>query len=241
MPGVKAALPFLSYDRHGCISVGVDASSFLSTLHSPVVFVTVAGPTRTGKSFLANQILGRMDGFEVKPGVHASTRGVWLWPAVQHINVPTSNGSRRVSLVVLDCQGLKDDHAEDRLFCIAAALSSAVVYNALGALDEIRHEQLAGLFSDGGSSDGLATSLQAITEAIHKLHSSSPRSPLRSAGGSPPRSPRTALGGQQRQRQQQQQQQRQSRDLHSPHSVHAPHSSRPFTRSSRRPSSCCTA
>ena len=57
MPGVKAALPFLSYDRHGCISVGVDASSFLSTLHSPVVFVTVAGPTRTGKSFLANQIL----------------------------------------------------------------------------------------------------------------------------------------------------------------------------------------
>ena len=140
MPALRP-LSFLTHDRRsGAITVGAEASAFLSSLQAPVVLVSVAGSARTGKSFLANQILGQMDGFEAKPGLHACTRGVWLWPAVQHVNVPTSSGSRRVSLVVLDCQGIKDDHAEDRLFCIAAALSSVVVYNLLGVLDEIMHE-----------------------------------------------------------------------------------------------------
>ena len=162
MPLVKP-LPFLTQDRHsGIITVGTDAANFLSALQSPVVLVSIAGPGRTGKSFLANQILGRMDGFDVKPGLSACTRGVWLWPSAQHINVPTPNGPRRVSLLVLDCQGVKDDPFENRCFCIAAALSSAVVYSSLGALEEQQHEQLASLFTDTNESADTLGSMDAV-------------------------------------------------------------------------------
>ena len=70
------ALPFLSYEAGGKVAVGVQASDYISSLDSPVLFVAIAGTSRSGKSFLANQVLGRMDGFDVKAGINACTRGV---------------------------------------------------------------------------------------------------------------------------------------------------------------------
>ena len=76
--------------------------------------------------------------------MHACTRGVWLWPAAQYVDVPCprTGAARRVALVVLDCQGVHDDE-EDSLFCIAAALSSALVYSTMGAIDPTQLELVA--------------------------------------------------------------------------------------------------
>ena len=111
----------------------------------------VVRPTRCGKSFLASQLIaGRSlsidngsGGFDVRAGLHACTRGVWLWPVPQYVEI----SGRRTALLILDCQGVRDDDS-DRLFCVAAALSSAVIYSQLGAIDEAQLELIASLFSD---------------------------------------------------------------------------------------------
>ena len=72
--------------RGSSLTLSDEAAAYLGTLASPVAMVCVAGASRTGKSFLANQLLGRMDGFDVRPGMYANTRGVWLWPSAQSVD-----------------------------------------------------------------------------------------------------------------------------------------------------------
>ena len=148
----RAPIPLLSYSsRTNSITLNEDAATVLSNIQTPVALIAVAGPTRCGKSFLASQLIaGRSlsidngsGGFDVRAGLHACTRGVWLWPVPQYVEI----SGRRTALLILDCQGVRDDDS-DRLFCVAAALSSAVIYSQLGAIDEAQLELIASLFSD---------------------------------------------------------------------------------------------
>ena len=44
-----------------------------------VAIAAVAGPQRTGKSFLSNRLLQRMDGFAIGPSTMPCTKGLWIW------------------------------------------------------------------------------------------------------------------------------------------------------------------
>jgi hypothetical protein len=44
-----------------------------------VAIAAVAGPQRTGKSFLSNRLLKRMTGFAVGPTTMPCTKGIWIW------------------------------------------------------------------------------------------------------------------------------------------------------------------
>ena len=44
-----------------------------------VAVAAIAGPYRTGKSFLANRILNQSKGFEIGSTTQACTKGIWIW------------------------------------------------------------------------------------------------------------------------------------------------------------------
>lgn len=60
--------------------------------------VGIAGPQRTGKSFLANTLLNRMDGFKIGNTTLPCTKGIWIWGR------PIIDGDK--ATVVLDTEGL---------------------------------------------------------------------------------------------------------------------------------------
>ncbi len=44
-----------------------------------IAVATVAGPQRSGKSFLSNRLLKRMTGFAIGPSTMPCTKGLWIW------------------------------------------------------------------------------------------------------------------------------------------------------------------
>jgi hypothetical protein len=45
----------------------------------PIVSVGIAGPMRTGKSYIMNLFAGEQNGFELGPYMEAQTIGIWAW------------------------------------------------------------------------------------------------------------------------------------------------------------------
>jgi hypothetical protein len=100
--------------------------------------VVVCGAYRTGKSYLINRVLlGRSDGFGVGSTIDACTKGLWMWSKVlkcqDYLGVPTN-------LLIIDSEGLsscdQDGTADSNLFALSVLLSSLLIYNSMGAIDE---------------------------------------------------------------------------------------------------------
>jgi len=102
----------------------------------PVSVCTVCGPYRTGKSFLLNLLLGRMQRggagagsrFRVGATTRACTEGLWMW------------GSGCGGLLFLDCEGFgstESDRVRDaKLMSLCLLISSVFVLNTKGVLNE---------------------------------------------------------------------------------------------------------
>eukprot|EP00456_Euglypha_rotunda_P079233 TRINITY_DN7605_c0_g1_i1.p1 TRINITY_DN7605_c0_g1~~TRINITY_DN7605_c0_g1_i1.p1 ORF type:complete len:109 (-),score=14.71 TRINITY_DN7605_c0_g1_i1:10-336(-) len=71
-------IPFLQDTQQGFV-VCDEAAKLLSAITSKIAVVVVAGPYRTGKSYLLNRLIGRQSGFSVGSTVKACTKGIWLW------------------------------------------------------------------------------------------------------------------------------------------------------------------
>jgi hypothetical protein len=68
-----------------CVTVEKKAADVLHGIKGKLAVVVVAGPYRTGKSYLLNRLLGRQSGFAVGGTIQACTKGIWLWgQPVQH-------------------------------------------------------------------------------------------------------------------------------------------------------------
>ncbi|TRY66321.1 hypothetical protein DNTS_024317 [Danionella cerebrum] len=125
---------------NGSLCVCQDAIQFLSKISEPVVVVSVVGLYRTGKSYLMNRLAGEQSGFALGNTVESKTKGIWMW-CVPH---PSKAGH---TLVLLDTEGLGDvdkgDSTNDGwIFCLAVLLSSTLVYNSRGTIDNNALEQL---------------------------------------------------------------------------------------------------
>ena len=79
---MSSVLPFIEVDGRGRLSVGSAAADFLSGMPGPLAVVALAGRYRTGKSFLAKQLVGAdgggSGGFSVGHTVASHTKGIWL-------------------------------------------------------------------------------------------------------------------------------------------------------------------
>ncbi|KAL2098620.1 hypothetical protein ACEWY4_005100 [Coilia grayii] len=126
--------------RDGRMSVQQGALQILEQIQQPVVVVAVVGLYRTGKSYLMNRLAGRQSGFALGSTIKSKTKGIWMW-CLPH---PCKDGH---TLVLLDTEGLGDVEKGDEkhdtwIFCLAVLLSSTLVYNSLGTVDNIALEKL---------------------------------------------------------------------------------------------------
>ncbi|KAM4024681.1 guanylate-binding protein 3-like [Anomaloglossus baeobatrachus] len=124
----------------GKFQINVKATDILSGISQPVVVVAIVGLYRTGKSYLMNKLAGSQKGFDLGSTVQAQTKGIWM-RCLPH---PTKEGH---TLVLLDTEGLGDVEKGDkindlRIFCLAVLLSSALVYNSKGVIEEDAIEKL---------------------------------------------------------------------------------------------------
>ncbi|RXN35617.1 guanylate-binding 1-like protein [Labeo rohita] len=124
---------FIDTDSDGKLCVQQSALQILQQIQQPVVVVAVVGLYRTGKSYLMNRLAGKQTGFALGSTIESKTKGIWMW-CVPH---PTKAGT---TLVLLDTEGLGDVDKGDpkhdtNIFCLAVLLSSTLVYNSRGTID----------------------------------------------------------------------------------------------------------
>ncbi|XP_067874564.1 guanylate-binding protein 1-like [Heterodontus francisci] len=124
----------------GEFRVNQEAVSILSEISQPVVVVAIVGLYRTGKSYLMNRLAQKQRGFSLGSTIQSQTKGIWMW-CVPHPLNPNH------CLVLLDTEGLGDvekgDESNDSwIFALAVLLSSMLVYNSMGTIDQYAMEKL---------------------------------------------------------------------------------------------------
>ncbi|RXN37828.1 guanylate-binding 1-like protein [Labeo rohita] len=119
---------FIDADSDGKLCVQQSALQILQQIQQPVVVVAVVGLYRTGKSYLMNRLAGKQTGFALGSTIESRTKGIWMW-CVPH---PTEAGT---TLVLLDTVDKGDPKHDTNIFCLAVLLSSTLVYNSRGTID----------------------------------------------------------------------------------------------------------
>lgn len=94
--------------------------------------LSIVGKAKTGKSFLLNQLLSEPGMFPVSNHLGNCSQGIML--ATKTLDC---HGMR---VLVLDCEGFGSlegsDDRDCKLFMLVLMLSSLVVYNSMGTIDE---------------------------------------------------------------------------------------------------------
>jgi hypothetical protein len=105
---------------------------------------SINGEQRTGKSYFLNTLLSLlpqriMQGeglkqFEISGKTKSCTQGIWIWGNPIYIE------QRNMFLLLLDCEGFGSvDKSEDhdaKIFCLSVLLSSLLIFNSKGTIDE---------------------------------------------------------------------------------------------------------
>ena len=141
-PAGGAAVPLVVADGDG-LRVTQQAEALLASIAEPVAVVAVAGPYRSGKSFLLNCLVDGAEPGTVPPAfgvgstTNACTRGIWLYAAP---TVARGADGAPMRVLYLDSEGLGavagDAQHEMRIFSLAVLLGSLFLYNSRGAIDE---------------------------------------------------------------------------------------------------------
>ena len=150
-PPARAALPgrplqLVAARDDGTFTVGEDAAAALTAIRGPVGVVAVAGRARQGKSYLLNKLVGAATGggFAVSPSHRPCTKGLWLWSSP----VPTTDtDGRPYHLILIDTEGIdafdQTTAYSTHIFALAILLSSTMVYNQIGGIDEAALDRLS--------------------------------------------------------------------------------------------------
>lgn len=133
----------------------------LCTISKPIAVVTIAGVYRSGKSYLVNRLLrnNRGNGFATGCSVEPVTKGLSMWS--RPIPAEDEEGEEFVYLAV-DSEGVGSCEQEARydlkILMLVFLMSSTVIYNSLGAIDELTLDQLRTVLN----------LRQALPQASHK-------------------------------------------------------------------------
>nr|XP_024360229.1 guanylate-binding protein 4-like isoform X2 [Physcomitrium patens] len=116
---------------HTKLAVSRSGLNAIARITNPIAVVAVIGPYRSGKSFLLNQLLSLScnEGFGVGHMRDTKTRGIWAWGEPLEINLD----GVKTSVLFLDTEGFesigKSNVYDDRIFALAAIMSSVLIYN----------------------------------------------------------------------------------------------------------------
>ncbi|CDW74480.1 guanylate-binding n-terminal domain containing protein [Stylonychia lemnae] len=133
-------IQFIQIDDKGKCKINHSAFDMLSKITTKIAIICVAGPYRTGKSFLLNRLLGKQDGFEIGSTVQSCTKGLWIWGRPIRV-------SQDMHAILLDTEGLgscnRDQVIDIKIFSLSVLLSSYFVFNCMNAIDENALEALS--------------------------------------------------------------------------------------------------
>ena len=104
------------------------ALELLETITKPVAVLSIAGPTRTGKSYILSRLLGDPEAFELGHTARACTKGIWMSTSVLECH--------EYCVLLLDTEGIdsvNDQASNDAKILVSTLLlSSYFIYNSLG-------------------------------------------------------------------------------------------------------------
>ena len=104
------------------------ALDLLKTIKKPIAVLAIAGPCRTGKSFILSHILGIPEAFQLGHSVNSQTMGIWMATSVLDCG--------DYCILLLDTEGIDSVAAEDtsdtKILVATLLLSSYFVYNSMG-------------------------------------------------------------------------------------------------------------
>ena len=100
----------------------------LRNIHKPVAVLSIAGPCRTGKSYILSQLLGSHDAFELGHTTDAQTVGIWMATSVLECE--------DYAIILLDTEGIDAVSAkmanDAKILVMTLLVSSNFIYNSLG-------------------------------------------------------------------------------------------------------------
>ena len=125
----ESPLQIVTVKEDGIIEITIEGINFFNKLiNQKLSILSINGESQSGKSFLANSLLGRMNGFK-----YDKTNGIWVWG--KPINL--ENG---VKLLIFDSQGLnkneKDNIISQKLYILNILISNYIIYNFKGNINE---------------------------------------------------------------------------------------------------------
>lgn len=133
-PHPGTSLPLITFDPSKGYRIDSSALEYLASLPQDDCYsvLSIVGKAKTGKSFLLNQLLGQPGMFPVSNHLGNCSQGIMLATSTLQ-----SNGTK---VLVLDCQGFGslegNDDRDCKLFMLVLMLSSVVVYNSMGTIDQ---------------------------------------------------------------------------------------------------------
>ena len=124
--------------------INKEAARRISTLQGKIAVLGIAGAYRSGKSFLVNKMIGRPKSFVVGHSIRSCTRGIWCY------SVPLPcvfEDGEEGHVLILDTEGLgstdRSAHYDDQVFSLATLISSKLIYNSVGTIDEKSIQKLS--------------------------------------------------------------------------------------------------
>jgi hypothetical protein len=135
-----SAVPLVCFDHEAGnkLVLSREAESMIRNLPSPIGVISAVGNVKTGKSFLLNRVILDIEGgFAVGSSVDPCTKGLWIWNRPLRRLLPSG---KIMNLLVVDTQGVGSSESNMEqdltLFALSALLSSYLIYNSFGHIDE---------------------------------------------------------------------------------------------------------
>ncbi|XP_068635823.1 uncharacterized protein [Aristolochia californica] len=129
---LRQAFPIVEPDPgHTKLQLSPKGLEAIKRITTPIAAVAVIGPYRSGKSFLLNQLLSLScyEGFGVGHMRDTKTKGIWIWGTPLEMVID----GVKTSVLYLDTEGFesigKSNVYDDRIFALAAVMSSVLIYN----------------------------------------------------------------------------------------------------------------
>ena len=138
VPGKQVQL--IKQDMYGKLVVLEEGLNILNGIKGNIAILNIVGPYRSGKSYILNLLLNRMDGFLLGSTYESCTKGVWMWDTpIRH-----RNEHGEFNLILLDTEGLDSPNSQinNKIFVLSILLSSLLVYNTKGVIDRNAIKQL---------------------------------------------------------------------------------------------------
>lgn len=129
----------------------IEGSEFLNSLkNKQLSIVSIAGPYRSGKSFLANLIMNSMSGFKTGSTVNPCTKGIWVWGRPIRLDEKEGKeGKDETYMIIIDSEGLgsidkdRELNIDLKIFTLCVLISSIIIYNTKNSITEDRIEELS--------------------------------------------------------------------------------------------------